>query len=226
MTASVTHGRAPRYAEGSACGILHHAPGHYFTWSRVGVLPISLASQLRLPALVENDTKLMALVAARGVPSSESLLFIMVQIGIGVGPVLNGRLHRGISDWVGDIGHIPSPASDQPCGHGSTGCTGVISDSPALMQGLSRPDRPIASDEDLRRLIIDRVVEAMAALRQAGRNLGAALSALIIGLASDAIMVGGMIVWMGDHFATGMREHRPRHAAHGLVADPVNDRGA
>jgi hypothetical protein len=28
MTASVTHGRALRYAEGSARGLLHHYPGH------------------------------------------------------------------------------------------------------------------------------------------------------------------------------------------------------
>ena len=28
MTASVTHGRALRYADGSARGLLHHHPGH------------------------------------------------------------------------------------------------------------------------------------------------------------------------------------------------------
>ena len=28
MTASVTHGRALRYAKGSARGLLHHNPGH------------------------------------------------------------------------------------------------------------------------------------------------------------------------------------------------------
>jgi hypothetical protein len=29
MTASVTRGRALRYAEGSALGLLHHVLGHY-----------------------------------------------------------------------------------------------------------------------------------------------------------------------------------------------------
>ena len=38
MTASVTHGRALRYAEGSARGLLHHYPGHSQFQVRVAVL--------------------------------------------------------------------------------------------------------------------------------------------------------------------------------------------
>jgi hypothetical protein len=40
VTASVTHGRALRYAKGSARGLLHHHPGH---------CPAIIINNLRLP---------------------------------------------------------------------------------------------------------------------------------------------------------------------------------
>lgn len=186
-------------------------------WSGVGVLPIDLSERLGMITLVENDANLMALGAAQGIPESESLLFILVQTFIGGGLVLNGRLHRGASGWAGEIGHIPvAAAAGRPCTCGNIGCLANIADNRAMMQAISTPDRPVTTEDALRLLVINRDVDAIMALRQAGRTLGEAISPLAIGLAPDTIMVGGPIVSVGDHFATGVRESLSQRTAPAL----------
>ncbi len=176
-------------------------------WSRVGVLPADLSARLGIPTLVENDANLMALGAARDLPAEASLLFILVQSGIGAGLVLNGRLHRGIAGWAGEVGHVPvAAAAGLPCGCGNTGCIAIVADMPALMRRLSRPERPVATLGALRQLILASDVEAVMALRQAGRNLGEALTSLVVGLAPEVIMVGGSVAEVGAHLASGLRE--------------------
>jgi predicted NBD/HSP70 family sugar kinase/biotin operon repressor len=175
-------------------------------WSRVGVLPIDLSQRLGLPTLVENDANLMALGAARGL-DRESVLFVLVQNGIGGGLVLEGRLHRGQAGWAGEIGHIPVAAAEGiACTCGSTGCVANIADTQALIRALNRPDRPMTSDADLAASVLARDVDTLRALRQAGRHLGEALTPLVIGLAPSQVVIGGPIISLGEHYVTGVRE--------------------
>jgi predicted NBD/HSP70 family sugar kinase len=48
--------------------------------------------------------------------------------------------------------------------------------------------------------------DAIVALREAGRNIGEAITGMVIGLAPDVIMVGGNIAELGDHVIAGIRE--------------------
>ena len=174
-------------------------------WSRVGVLPEDLGQRLGLPTLVENDANLMALGAARG--GADSVLFVLVQNGIGGGLVLQGRLHRGQAGWAGEIGHIPVAAAEGiACTCGSTGCVANIADTQALIRALNRTDRPMTSDADLAASVLARDVDTLRALRQAGRHLGEALTPLVIGLAPAQVVIGGPIISVGEHYVTGVRE--------------------
>ncbi|MGH8891196.1 MAG: ROK family protein [Acidothermaceae bacterium] len=70
-----------------------------------------LRRSLDRPVVFENDVNLAAMAEARfghgqGV---RHLAFALLSDGIGLGLVLNGRLHRGRHGWAGEIGFLPAP---------------------------------------------------------------------------------------------------------------------
>jgi len=122
----------------------------------------------------------MALGAAGAMPGVESLLFLLVQTGIGAGLVLDGRIPRGLGGWAGEVGHIPVPAAqDAPCICGSRGCVALIAANPGLMRAISTAERPVTSVETMRDLVLSRDLDAITTLRQAGRHLGKAITGLV-----------------------------------------------
>ncbi|MGH3357667.1 MAG: ROK family transcriptional regulator, partial [Nocardioidaceae bacterium] len=83
----------------------------------VGVLE-ALRRGFRRPVLIENDVNLAALAersagAAQGV---DDLVLAWVDRGLGLGVVLNGRLHRGVGGGAGEIGYLPVPGGPLPKG--------------------------------------------------------------------------------------------------------------
>ncbi|EYD74280.1 Transcriptional regulator, ROK family [Rubellimicrobium mesophilum DSM 19309] len=176
-------------------------------WSKVGVLPADLAERFGMAVAVENDANLMALGARHEHLDVDSLLFLLVQTGIGAGLVLSGRLHRGLSGWAGEVGHIPvEAAKDRPCSCGNRGCLALVAANPALMRAISTPARPVNTVADLKRLVQSGDIDAIMALRQAGRHIGEAIVGLVVGAAPELIAVGGHIAEIGDHVITGIRE--------------------
>lgn len=176
-------------------------------WSKVGVLPSDLAEHFAMKVAVENDANIMALGAKIENPEVDSLMFLLVETGIGAGLVFSGGLHRGMGGWAGEVGHIPvAAAGDQPCSCGNRGCLASIASNPALMRAISTPARPVNTVADLEQLVLDGDIDAIMALRQAGRHIGEAIAGLIVGLSPELITVGGQIARIGDHVIAGIRE--------------------
>ena len=181
--------------------------GRTVPWSRAGVLPADLADHFSMEVAVENDANMMALGAKRDHPDAESLLFLLVETGIGAGLVIGKRPHRGLGGWAGEVGHIPVPAAgDMPCMCGNRGCLALVASNPSLMRTLSNATRRVESVDDLRRLVLTGDTEAIMALRQAGRHIGDAITGLVVGFAPDVIAVGGNVAQVGDHVIAGIRE--------------------
>ncbi|WP_210338812.1 ROK family transcriptional regulator [Devosia rhizoryzae] len=176
-------------------------------WSKVGVLPADLAAHFGMKVAVENDANIMALGVQLEHPEAESVLFLLVETGIGAGLVFGGHLHRGFGGWAGEVGHIPVAAGGNiPCICGNRGCLANVASNPVLLRSISTPERPLNTVEDLRAAVIDGDTAAIVALREAGRHIGEAITGLVVGLAPDIISVGGNIAQVGDHVIAGIRE--------------------
>lgn len=176
-------------------------------WTNVGVLPDDLGQRLGLLSAVENDANLMAIGERKNHPAASSILYIFAHTGLGAGLALAGGIHRGMSGWAGEIGHIPlAAAGDMPCSCGNRGCLATVVSNSALIRAISTPEHPVETVSELRQLVISGDTHAVVTLRQAGRYIGEAISGLVIGLAPDAIVVGGHLTQVGDHVIAGIRE--------------------
>jgi len=95
-----------------------HLPG----WERPEVLS-SLRDLVACPVVFENDVNLAAIGelargAGRGV---RDFVLVSIGTGLGMGVVLDGRLHRGASGLAGEVGYLPTVGAD--CVDAATGPT-------------------------------------------------------------------------------------------------------
>lgn len=114
-------------------------------WSPIlGATPIpfgqEVARRLGVRVLIENDANLVALAehwfgVGRGL---STFVVVTIEDGIGMGLVLDGRIHRGAHGIGPEFGHVKSDPAGLPCRCGQRGCLDAYaSDWGILQQALS-----------------------------------------------------------------------------------------
>lgn len=163
---------------------------------------------LPVPVLVDNDVNIMALGERTAHwPEHENFLFIKVATGIGSGIISNGELQRGANGTAGDLGHVRVPRGDDVlCRCGNYGCLEALASGPALAAELTRQGVPAAKGSDVLRLVGAGNVQAVQALRQAGRDVGDVLATVVNLLNPSVIVLGGSLGQAGEHLMAGVRE--------------------
>ncbi|GAA1979223.1 ROK family protein [Isoptericola halotolerans] len=158
--------------------------------------------------LVDNDVNLMALGEhATALPDVGHLLFVKVATGIGSGIVAEGRIHRGAQGSAGDLGHIAVPGAEPVrCTCGNTGCLEAIAGGAAVAARLTERGVPARTTSDVVELVRHGDLRAAAAVRDAGRSIGAVLAGCVSLLNPSAIVIGGSMSRAGEHLIAGIRE--------------------
>jgi predicted NBD/HSP70 family sugar kinase/DNA-binding LacI/PurR family transcriptional regulator len=95
----------------------------------------TLAAELGVPVLVDNDAAAAAVGEFWGRQISRERTFgcLYMGHGIGAGTVLDGSLHRGASSNAGELGHITVVADGLTCRCGNRGCLELYAAPPALV---------------------------------------------------------------------------------------------
>ncbi|MFE2726151.1 ROK family protein [Kitasatospora sp. NPDC059327] len=171
-------------------------------------VPGRLAHRLGAPVLVDNDVNIMALGEHRAAgPEVEHLLFVKVGTGIGCGIITEHRLHRGAQGSAGDIGHIQvAGAATEPCRCGNTGCLEAVAGGGALAARLRASGLDVEDGRDVVGLVRAGDPAAIQLIRQAGRDIGQILAALVNFFNPGVIAVGGDLAEAGEHLLAGVRE--------------------
>lgn len=169
-----------------------------------GYVQRSLATEV----LVDNDVNIMALgERATYWPHAQDLLFVKVATGIGAGIISGGLLQRGSDGTAGDIGHVRVPrGNDVLCRCGNYGCLEALASGPAVAAALTAGGIPAATGEDVLELAHRGSLPAIAAMRQAGRDVGDVLASCVNLLNPSIIVIGGGLLTAGDYFMAGVRE--------------------
>lgn len=176
-------------------------------WDRFDI-PGWIRQHLAVPVLVDNDVNIMALgERATHFPNVENFMLIKVATGIGAGIISNSRLQRGAQGIAGDIGHIRvSRGGDTLCHCGNRGCLEALASGPAIARTLRESGVEALTSTDVIDLVKSGNLDAIGAVRQAGRDLGEVLSTCVSLMNPSVIAIGGSMARAGEHLLAGVRE--------------------
>ncbi|MCW3002256.1 MAG: domain containing protein [Conexibacter sp.] len=158
--------------------------------------------------LVDNDVNIMALgeywVHWRHV---EHLLFVKAGTGIGCGIVAGGQIHRGAQGAAGDIGHIRLSGHEHVvCRCGNMGCLEAVAGGRALAEQLTAEGVEAADSRAVVELVRAGNAQAVRAVREAGRGLGAILAGAVNFFNPSVIVIGGDLGEAYEQVLAGIRE--------------------
>src|SRR6187431_472134 len=176
-------------------------------WDRFDV-PGWVQQHLDVPVLVDNDVNIMALgERATAWPGVEHLMFVKVATGIGAGLISGGLLQRGAQGIAGDIGHVQiARGAGVPCHCGNKGCLEALASGPAIATQLRREGFDVTTSQDVVDLVKHGNIDAIQAVRQAGRDIGEVLTACVSLMNPSVIAIGGSMAQAGEHLIAGVRE--------------------
>lgn len=172
-----------------------------------------LSKRFNRPVFIENDAKARALAelhygTAQG---STNALVIFIGYGLGLGMILNGKLHLGKSGFAGEFSHIPIENNTLFCNCGKIGCLETIASGEALVrmakEGIEKGMRTVLTSkiDEGQKLSPELIVEAalkgdqlsFSVVNEVGVNLGKGIAYLVQILNPDKIVLSGKIAQVG-----------------------------
>jgi glucokinase len=207
-----------------------------------------ISARVQLPATLDNDANCATLGewwqgAARG---ARHVVGLTIGTGIGGGIIIDGRLHHGVSDVAGEIGHTTIDLTGRYCRCGNYGCLEAYASGPAIAQrareALERDEisslRRIV-DGDLTRLTAATVYDAAkmgdALARELVRDtatfLGAGIANLLNLFNPDVVVIAGGVTQAGEPLFDPLRAEvrrrafRPAVEACGIVPGELRGTG-
>ena len=171
-------------------------------------IPARVNQELMARVLVDNDVNVMALGERHATyPDVDHLIFLKAATGIGSGIISDGHLQRGSQGTAGDIGHVRVSRGDNVACHcGNYGCLEAVAGAPAVIKNVNAAGLPIRNISDLIDAAKRGKVEAIQAVRQAGRDVGEVLSTCVSLINPEIIVIGGSLASAGEHLIAGVRE--------------------
>ncbi len=176
-------------------------------WDRYDV-PGHIQRHYAVPVLIDNDVNVMALGERRvHLADVDDLVLIKVATGIGAGIVSGGQLQRGAQGTAGDLGHVRVPrAGDVQCRCGNLGCLEAVAAGPALATALRARGIEARNGQDVVGLVRSGDADAIAVVRQAGRDIGDVVATMVNLINPSVVVIGGQLAAAGEHLLAGIRE--------------------
>lgn len=162
-------------------------------WKDVPVRQV-LADSLGIPAVIESNTRAMALAERRfgiGRAGIKNFLFFLVGSGVGSAIILNGRLHRG-KGIAGEIGHTSVDLGGPQCNCGGRGCLELYVADPQTLDNAAK-----AVGSELDGTPVEALIEHLAnpilstQLATSGALIGTSLAHAVDLLDLDAVVLAG-----------------------------------
>jgi glucokinase len=168
-----------------------------------------LEEALGNPVHLINDGHAFALAEARvgAARGTDDVLCIVCGTGIGGGLVIGGRLHLGVEDRAGEVGHHTVVVDGPRCGCGNRGCLEMLAGARAIAEAAGQPsfDAVVATAREGDR-------RSREALDRAAGYIGVAIANLTIFFAPQRVVVGGGVAEAGPLLFDPLRAEVERRA--------------
>jgi glucokinase len=168
-----------------------------------------LQRALGRPVRLLNDGHAFALAEARigAARGAADVLCVVCGTGIGGGLVIGGRLHLGVENRAGEIGHHTVVEDGPQCGCGNRGCLEMLAGARAIAAAAGQ-----SSFDDVVSAARAGDQRARNALRRAAAYIGIAIANLSIFLTPQRIVVGGGVAEAGELLLDPLRAEVERRA--------------
>lgn len=176
-----------------------------------------LTAALRRPAYeitVDNDANLAVTAEQRygGHAGVAHLVYLAAGSAVDAGIVLDGRLVRGGRGFAGDLGHLQVDPAGPRCDCGRHGCLQALAGPAALVRQVlpdAEADGPLADLAPELERVLSRAraddPRTLAALDEAGRHLGHAVSILANVINPQTVLLGGYYTALADWLVPAAR---------------------
>lgn len=159
---------------------------------------------------VENEANLAALGELWfGAEVPRDFVHVSGEIGIGAGIVVAGELFRGAHARAGELGHVVVDPAGPACSCGGRGCLERLAGLDAILAAAG-----VDSRGELEQRCAADDAAALAAVADAGRLVGVALSSATNLLDPDAVVLGGVFAALAPWLAPAVADSLAAHAAH------------
>lgn len=175
------------------------------------------SSALGLPAWIEDETKAMALASSTRPHAPRDILYVRLSLGLGLGIVSGGQVHRGNVGTSGELAHVEvEPSSRRRCRCGRRGCLETFISGIAFEQEARRREysstspflkRVLADQgeiymEDVFRGIAEGDPACTRIATQGALRLAGALAVLTTTYGPGEIVIGGTATISGNFLAS------------------------
>lgn len=145
---------------------------------------------------IDNDVKMALVGATYQFPEMRSSDSAYISIGAGVGAAVmyDGRLVRGISNAVGEVGHMSFALDGRKCVCGRTGCSYTYVSSVALLNLCEEHGHPMESLDELAEAIDASEEWTKAVIDEYSGYLAIFLSSMIYIYNPQYLLVGGTVI--------------------------------
>ncbi|GAB3929855.1 ROK family transcriptional regulator [Mucilaginibacter myungsuensis] len=174
-----------------------------------------------LPVTIHNDVNAAAqaeLMFGEAKGKTDALVLSM-DIGVGLGIILDGAVRKGAKGFSGEIGHIPMAQEGELCYCGKQGCLETVASGSSLIknakQAIAAGQNTMLSQlcgHNPDHLQIAMVIEAankgdlfaIELLSQVGSTMGRAISTMIQIFNPEIVILGGKIANAGQYMTLPM----------------------
>jgi len=172
---------------------------------------------VRASISVGNDADLGALAEhVRGAATGSSdVVFLMGEVGVGAGVIVNGRPLRGHGGYGGELGHMVVNPAGRLCRCGARGCWETEIGEKAILDAAGHPDGPRSTVSAVVAAATGGDPRALAALRHVGEWLAIGVGNLVNVFNPEVVILGGLL---RDLFPAVEQQLRTTLSASGLSA--------
>lgn len=170
-----------------------------------------------IPVILDNESSFCAYAEKEfGLGNNiKQLVYIDVNVGIGAGIILDGRIYRGAYGFAGEIGHMTIDMNGPRCKCGNRGCLEQLASIPAIIQKavfavISGRETEIKSiiQNDLNKInteVIGKAAEmgdelALEVIGENAARLASGINNVINMYNPQTVVIGGEITKLGKVF--------------------------
>lgn len=201
----------------SLSGRINYKTGYSYNFFNFHETPLSavIRERLGIRTFLENDSRAMAYgeFTNGSIKTEKNVLFVNLDLGIGMGIMTNGELYYGKSGFAGEFGHIPLFQNEILCHCGKKGCLETEASGEALIRlfkerlanGESsivtkkRHANPDIQMEDIIDAAIHDDTLSIELIAQIGEKIGKGLALLVNLFNPELIVLGGPLSSTRDH---------------------------